>query len=138
MSKYQDSKNQSNEKVGEKILRKSGLINSGCKSGWEVKGLELSDYYANEIKKDLGIEVEVANFLDYETAHAHYNLITLCHVLEHLSDSKLAMNQIHKLLAEGGHAMLEFPNINSLEARVKRFLQKTGLREKKYKADWVP
>lgn len=108
-------------------------------AGWEVRGMELSKSAADAIGKDLGIEVDVANFLEYDNArNGHYDVVILRHVLEHLPDSVLAMNKIGELLKPGGLALLEFPNTRSFSYTVKRFLKNRGLRNKKYAEDWRP
>lgn len=108
-------------------------------AGWEVRGMELSQTAADAIHNDLGIEVDVANFLDYDNPRNDYfDVVVLRHVLEHLPDSVLAMNKIGALLKPGGLALLEFPNTRSFSYVVKRFLKNRGLRNKKYAADWRP
>lgn len=108
-------------------------------AGWEVRGIELSESAAKAIQKDLGIEVDVANFLEYEDSKGElYDIVVLRHVLEHLPDSILAMNKIRALLKPGGLALLEFPNTRSISYMLKRFLKKRGLRNKKFSEDWRP
>ena len=113
------------------------LLDLFRKDGWNVHGLELSQFLADKIKEHLGIEVTVANFLDYESKE-RYNLVTLRHVLEHLPDPILAMKKINNLLEEGGTAELEFPNIEGLSLRFKRFFNRLGLFKKKYSDDYIP
>ena len=52
-----------------------------------------------------------------------YDLVILRHVLEYLTDSSLAMKKINQLLKPSGKKLLEFPNIESLEAKIKRVIQ---------------
>lgn len=108
--------------------------------GWEVKGFELSQFLANKIRETLDIEVKVGNFLteELEVEQQQYDLVSLRHVLEHLEDSVQAMNQINKLLKPGAYALLEFPNIEAVSFKVKRFLEKNNIKKKKYRKDWVP
>ncbi|MGB5246831.1 MAG: class I SAM-dependent methyltransferase [Woeseia sp.] len=108
-------------------------------AGWEVRGMELSASAAAAIRAESGIEVDVANFLEYENTRGElYDVVVLRHVLEHLPDSVLAMNKIGALLKPGGLALLEFPNTRSISYTVKRFLKNRGLRNKKYAEDWRP
>jgi len=106
--------------------------------GWVVKGLELSDFYAQKIKETLDIEVEVANFLDYENTTTTYDLISLRHVLEHLPYPLVALQQINRLLNQGGYAILEFPNIESFEARLRRFKERTNIYKRSFASGWMP
>jgi 2-polyprenyl-3-methyl-5-hydroxy-6-metoxy-1,4-benzoquinol methylase len=107
--------------------------------GWEVKGLELSSLLADSIKKILNIDVEVADFLSNNNEELGlFDLVTLRHVLEHLPEPVLAMKKINSFLNLGGHAVLEFPNIEALDLKFKRFLQRNNIRQKKYREDYVP
>jgi 2-polyprenyl-3-methyl-5-hydroxy-6-metoxy-1,4-benzoquinol methylase len=114
------------------------LLRIARENGWKVKGLELSDFMARNIREQLDIDVEVSDFLDYEGRGDRYDLITLRHVLEHLPDSRLALKKIHNLLHDGGHAEFEFPNIEGISMKFSRFIAKTGIYRKRYHKDYVP
>jgi 2-polyprenyl-3-methyl-5-hydroxy-6-metoxy-1,4-benzoquinol methylase len=125
------------------------LLDIGCgngrllylakKDGWKVKGLELSPVLAEAVERHLKIEVKHANFLEYpDSESGQYDLVVLRHVLEHLPDPVLAMKKINSLLKDNGSALLEFPNIEALELRMKRWLQKKGWGRKKYSANYRP
>jgi SAM-dependent methyltransferase len=83
--------------------------------------------------------VIVANFLEYDNpATELYDVVVLCHVLEHLPDSILAMSKIGSLLKPNGLALLEFPNTRSVSYMTKRVLKNRGRRNRKYPEDWRP
>ena len=116
-----------------------GLLYLARQEGWQVHGMELSEKIARDIAEDQGIDVIVANFLEYDNPQQEqYDVVVLRHVLEHLPDSILAMNKIGSLLKDGGLALLEFPNTRSMSYRVKRVLKNRGMRNKKYSDDWRP
>jgi len=106
-------------------------------SGWDVRGLELSPFLADQVEQHLRIEVEVADFMSYEPTGRQFDLVSLRHVLEHLPDSNRALRSIARLLKSGGHALLEFPNIDGLSFRLRRARQRLGWR-KRYAADYRP
>lgn len=117
----------------------AGLLYLARREGWDVHGMELTEKAARDIAADQGIEVIVANFLDYENPEGRqYDVVVLRHVLEHLPDSMLAMRQIGSLLKPGGLALLEFPNTASISYGVKRVLKNAGLRNRKFSSDWRP
>lgn len=136
--------------IRRRLKRPGKLLDIGCGNGkllvmardygWEVKGLELSESLAVNIRQMFGIEVAVANFLTYENPHdtSRYDVVILRHVLEHLPDSILAMTKIYDLLNPNGHAVMEFPDIESLNCKIKRFLSRVGIRRKKYKEAYKP
>ena len=115
------------------------LLHLAHEAGWTVRGMELSASAAENIRSDTGIDVTVANFLDYEPHGGEaYDVVVLRHVLEHLPDSVLAMRKINALLKQDGLALLEFPNTRSLGYGLKRILKNRGLRNKKFSAEWRP
>ena len=131
------------------IAKPGKLLDIGCgngrllflaqKEGWSVKGLELSDFLAESIKQATGIEVEVCNFLEYKISKNElFDMVVLRHVLEHLPDPILAMNKVHSLLKNDGYAVLEFPNIEGLDLKFKRFLGRIGLHKKSYLSNYKP
>lgn len=103
-------------------------------AGWSTKGLELSPFLAQSIKDTLDIEVETANFLEHHPAdEGTYDLVILRHVLEHLPDPIKAMTKIYAYLKPNGYAVLEFPNIEALDLKIKRLLQRLKLYQKNIK-----
>jgi SAM-dependent methyltransferase len=108
------------------------------KDGWLVIGLELSEFLAAEIKKRYGIEIIVSDFLNYQNDNEKYNAVIIRHVLEHLPDPLQAMNKINSMLKPGGYSLIEVPDIDSYELKIKRFIIKTGIYKKKYKESYKP
>lgn len=109
------------------------------KNGWTVKGLELSTLLADSIREKLQIEVSVSDFLTFTSAKQDlFDLVILRHVLEHLPDPFSAMNKIHSFLKSGGHAVLEFPYIEAMDLKFKRFLQRKNIYRKKYPENYKP
>ena len=116
-----------------------GLLYPARQAGWEVRGMELSEQTAKNIRDDQGFDVIVSNFLEYDNPDGdQYDVVVLRHVLEHLPDSRLAMTKIGELLVDGGLALLEFPNTRSVSYSIKRHLKNRGLKNKKYSTDWRP
>ena len=117
----------------------AGLLYLARREGWQVRGMELSAKAAQDIAEDQGIDPILANFLEYDNPdNDKYDVVVLRHVLEHLPDSLLAMNQIGALLKGNGLALLEFPNTNSMSYKAKRFFKNRGMRNKKFSVDWRP
>lgn len=114
------------------------LLNCAREAGWSVHGLELSPFLAENVRRRLGIAVESVDFLQSDLTQSDFDLVSLRHVLEHLPDSRGAMARIRSLLKPGGHALLEFPNIEGLSFRVKRTIENLGLRRRRYSEDYRP
>jgi len=105
--------------------------------GWTVRGLELSGFLAESTERTVDIDVDVGDLLEYRTTEK-FGLVILRHVLEHIPDPIRAMNRINALLKIGGHSILEFPNIVALGFRIKRSLERMGLRKKRYPENYRP
>lgn len=131
------------------VNSKGKMLDIGCgngkilllarQDGWDVHGLELSDFLAKSIKSKFGINVDVSNFLDYEiNPDEQYDVVILRHVLEHLPDSIKAMQKINSLMKKNGFGILEFPNIESNQMKLKRLFSNFGLYKKKYRESYVP
>lgn len=113
------------------------LLQLAKNDGWDIHGLELSGFMAEKVEKHLGVNVTVANFLDFKSAQ-NYDLVTLRHVLEHLPDSILALHKIYLLLNKGGYAVLEFPNIEGISFKLKRLIWRLNIGKSKYNKNYVP
>ncbi|MBU1699257.1 MAG: class I SAM-dependent methyltransferase [Candidatus Eisenbacteria bacterium] len=125
------------------------LLDIGCgngrllylcrEGGWDVKGLELSPFLAESVTKRLKIDVKTADFMSYKpTEMGSFDLVILRHVLEHIPDSLHAMRSIRSLLKPGGHALMEFPNIDGIDFRMKRWMTRLGLSRKRYAEGYRP
>lgn len=117
------------------------ILHLAARDGWQATGLELSAELARRVRTATGCPVVVTSFLDEVAARiegAPFDAVILRHVLEHLPDTRLALGRIRSLLAPDGVALLEFPNIDALDLRLKRWLEHRGVRRKRYRMGYVP
>lgn len=118
------------------------LLHLARQDGWDVAGVELSPVLAERAGRQLGIDVATANVfepgLGDRLGAGRFDAIVLRHVLEHLPDPLAAMAIFRTLLAPGGHVLLEFPNIDGIDFRVKRWLHRTGLHRRRWPSDYRP
>ena len=115
------------------------LIHLAAKDGWRAEGVEIDPAAAEQVSLRLGLPVHAGVFPGAMPAlPGRYDLVVLRHVLEHIPDPVTAMGALGGLLAEGGHALLEFPSIDSPDAVTKRALERLGLRRKRYRSSYVP
>jgi SAM-dependent methyltransferase len=113
------------------------LLHLAREAGYEVRGLELSPALAAQASAELGIEVIAGDFLSVDPGGSH-DIVVLRHVLEHLPDPLEATRRLRALLRDGGHAVLEFPNIDGVGPAWKRWLRRTRLHRRRYPAAYVP
>ena len=124
------------------------LLDLGCgdgtvlwlarRDGWMVKGTELFAEQAALVRDTLGLDVEAADITSYVGRPMAYDVVVLTHVLEHLPDPVGALRKICDLLKPGGVGVLEFPNIDAFDARLRRLLERLRLHRRHYAAAYVP
>lgn len=108
------------------------------KDGWEVEGVELFPEHAAVVQETHGFPVTASSIDAYQGARGAWDVVVLTHVLEHLPDPLGALNKIRDLLSPRGVGVLEFPNIDALDARFRRLLRRAGLHRHRYAPTYKP
>lgn len=83
----------------------------------ELHGIELPGPAADRAAAVPGIHLHRGTLDDATYPEAHFDLICLVHVLEHLPAPGATLPRLARLLRPGGRLLLSFPNIASLQAR---------------------
>ena len=89
------------------------FLNTAKKNNWQVRGVEPSKT-ARDLAAEKGIQLEdnIYNFSDEK-----FDVITLWHVLEHITDLDEYITQIKKLLSPKGILIIAVPNFKSYDAK---------------------
>ena len=106
--------------------------------GWEVEGVELYPEHAAMVQRTHGFPVTASDLDGYRGTPGAWDVVVLTHVLEHVRDPVNVLGKIRSLLRPGGVGVLEFPNIDAADARVRRFLHRTGLHRHRYAPTYKP
>jgi len=124
------------------------LLDLGCgdgtvlwlarRDGWDVRGVELFPEHTKLVRDTLGLDVETSDITSYEGDEGAWDCVVLTHVLEHLPDPVAGLAKIRRLLKPGGVGVLEFPNIDAFDARLRRLLARLGIHRRRYAPDYVP
>jgi SAM-dependent methyltransferase len=88
--------------------------------GWAVEGVEWDPAAADMAREVTGLCITQGDFRHLDLPLGVYGLVVLHHVYEHLDEPVAALSRIADLLAPGGHAVLVYPNPDSLGARLFR------------------
>lgn len=107
--------------------RAGRLLDIGCgngsfllrarEMGWEVLGCD-PDPHAAEICQSLGLNVCVGNAFSTSYDHSSFDVVTMSHVIEHVSDPRRLLERAYSLLRPGGHIWLAWPNIHGIGFRM--------------------
>ena len=87
--------------------------------GYEVYGIDL-DPEAVKIAKRRGLKVENLSIEDISLDNKRFDLIIAIALLEHLTEPLAFLQRVGSLLKETGKVILQYPNRDSLNARVSR------------------
>jgi 2-polyprenyl-3-methyl-5-hydroxy-6-metoxy-1,4-benzoquinol methylase len=111
-------------KLIQKLNSRGTLLDYGCgtgqllavfkKKGWDIAGVEPSASARQQATKITGIKI--ANQLN-EHAGQQFDIITLWHVLEHISDLRTKLAELKSLLKSDGTLLIAVPNLESSDAK---------------------
>ena len=93
------------------------FMNLAGKRGFETVGVELSDFAAS-FGRDKGRDVITGDLLDARFLNGYFDVVTMCDVLEHVTDPKKVLLEAKRILRAGGLLMLNTPNAESRIARL--------------------
>lgn len=109
-------------------------VDIGCATGLFVKklqdrGFQAEGYEANALNAEwgrshYGATIHIGLLNPRALQAGSYDLITLCDVLEHTVNPLEYLRGVRELLHPGGHAMVTFPHIWSIESLYYRSLSK--------------
>lgn len=86
--------------------------------GWEVEGVELNAGAAGHARATYGLTVHTGTLEEAHLPDAHFDVVTLFDVLEHLHSPIAALREVHRILRPGGILVLRLPNLDSWDARL--------------------
>jgi len=106
------------------------LMNEAKSMGWDVYGVELSEFGANKIAERFGKDhAHQGHIEDAPFADGYFDVITMCDYLEHVRDPARVLQKVHSLLAPGGKIALTVPHVGSISQRT------MGMRWTNYKVE---
>lgn len=116
--------------MGLRAGRRGRLLDIGCGNGaflarmrelgWEVAGIERDGRAAEAASGKWNIPVQVARIDNATVESGSFDVITMNHVLEHLSDPLRNTERMRTWLKSGGEVILTAPNVSALCHRIWR------------------
>ena len=84
--------------------------------GFAAEGLELNSTTAEFARSQFGIPVTSQPFETADYTPASFSLVSMTDVLEHSLSPIATLERVHGILEDGGHALITFPDISSVES----------------------
>lgn len=124
---------------------------------WQVLGCEPNRWMAEWGSNHYGIEIKAGTIFDLSTPDSEFDVVTLWDVLEHTPDPMSVLQECRRILKPGGLLVVNYPDIQSLVARLmgrkwvfllsvhlyyftpstlRAMLEKTGFRVARFKRHW--
>lgn len=95
-----------------------GFLSEMQKEGWDVYGCDIYPDACDTAKKESGLKnVYNEDILFLNFPEKFFDIITLWHVLEHLTNPQEALKKINYLLKEDGILIIESPDFSSWQSR---------------------
>lgn len=110
------------------------LLDVGCgeglflflaqKEGFNVTGTEISEYACLYAKEKFGLEIFNRNLVEANFKEKSFDIITMWHVLEHLTDPFETLKEIQRIIAPDGLLVIAVPNLHNYLNRLLYLLVK--------------
>ncbi len=111
-------------KLVESFKQTGRLLDVGCgmgiflsmakEKGWDVFGVDISEYAINFAKEKFGLNCFVGQLKDVNLPDNYFDVITLWDVLEHFKSPLEELAEIKRILSNGGIILFDTPNVESL------------------------
>jgi 2-polyprenyl-3-methyl-5-hydroxy-6-metoxy-1,4-benzoquinol methylase len=95
-----------------------GYLRTWQRLGWIVEGIEPAANAARIAASRLQARVHVGTIDEVALADESYDLVTMCHSLEHVPSPRAALQRVFDALRPGGRLVVMVPNFASWERRV--------------------
>lgn len=92
-----------------------GFLMLARQAGWKVEGVDF-DAGAVQTARSRGLKVHHGGIDVLAGREESFDVITICHVIEHVHDPMAILRRLHALLKPGGVLWLDTPNLASVGA----------------------
>ena len=109
---------------------KGRILDVGCAAGfflkaaeergWETRGIELSHKLVAYGTSQLGLDLTPGTLEDTSFPDAFFDAVTFWDVLEHLPNPRSTLQAVRRILKPGGIILINYPDFNSLWAKLFR------------------
>ena len=93
------------------------FVDVAQKNGWDAEGVELSNWCV-EVAQKKGLPVTQGTLDAPQIADAHYDVVTLWDVIEHVDDPAAEVRKAYEHLKPGGYLVMHTMDVDSLISKV--------------------
>jgi SAM-dependent methyltransferase len=86
--------------------------------GFRVLGLDFSPEASKVAALEHGVKVIVGSLEDAKFPDRSFDMITLFHVMEHLTEPLEMLQEVNRILMPGGRVVIQVPNIDSWQRKI--------------------
>lgn len=94
------------------------LLLAFSEQGWDVTGLDPWREAALYVRKTLGVECHATTLDAVPFQEGSFDVVVMLHVIEHVSNPRVTLEQLFRLLKPGGHLVLETPRYDTVTFRL--------------------
>jgi len=93
---------------------------NASRAGYAAKGVEISQDAVAYARNEFGLDVEDKPIERLRFGEAHFDVVTLWQVLEHVPYPLMMLREVYRILKPGGLVVVSTPNIGGIPARILR------------------
>ncbi|CAG1064673.1 Ubiquinone biosynthesis O-methyltransferase [uncultured bacterium] len=86
--------------------------------GWDVKGIEVSEYAADFGRARLGLDIVCGDIDSLEPGHEQFDAVVMWDVIEHIKDPFGLIRKVRPMLRPGGALFVSTGDTDGLNARI--------------------
>jgi 2-polyprenyl-3-methyl-5-hydroxy-6-metoxy-1,4-benzoquinol methylase len=89
-------------------------------NGWDIQGVEPSQAACQYVSETLHLPTTNNTLQEARFPENHFDVIAMRHVLEHITNPKLFLKELHQILHDDGIICLVVPNFGGLHSRLEK------------------
>ena len=93
------------------------FLNVAKEGGWDVYGVELSEYSSSFAREKYGLNVKTGDLCEL-TLESGYDVVVMWDTIEHLIDPRKYLNEIYRILNKDGILIFHTTDLGSLGAKI--------------------
>jgi 2-polyprenyl-3-methyl-5-hydroxy-6-metoxy-1,4-benzoquinol methylase len=96
------------------------FLHAARQRGWTVSGCEPNRWMCEWGREHYGLTIHAGTLFEHPQPDAHFDVVTVWDVLEHVPDPRQFLRECHRIVKPGGLLVVNYPDIGSWIARAMR------------------